>query len=112
MLPKNTTCSVKGISSIIDKHSCQTAIEAMKIASSIKSETEAEYPKGCYQHNKGKVYFNTDLVVVVFTLQLGVVVAGFHLGIVVVGFHLGVFVVGFHLGLVFVGFHCGVVVFQ
>ena len=59
MLPKNTTCSVKGMSSIIDKHGCQNAIEAIKIASSIKSEMDADYPKGCYQHKNGKIYFNT-----------------------------------------------------
>ena len=59
MLPKNTTCSVEGMSLIIDKHGCQNAIEAIKIASSIKSEMDADYPKGCYQHKNGKTYFNT-----------------------------------------------------
>ena len=47
------------MSSIIDKHGCETAIEAMKIASPIKPETDAEYPKGCYQHKNRKIYFNT-----------------------------------------------------
>ena len=57
MLPKNTMCSVKG--SMIDKYGCQTAIKAMKIARSVKSEMDADYPKGCYQHKNGKIYFNT-----------------------------------------------------
>ena len=57
MLPKNATCSVKG--TIIDKYGCQTAIKAMKITRSVKSETAAEYPKGCYQYKNGNVYFNT-----------------------------------------------------
>ena len=57
MLPKNTTCSVKG--TIIDKYACQTAIKAMEINRSVKPETAAEYPKGCYQHKNGKIYFNS-----------------------------------------------------